>query len=79
MPKLLAIGDDIGAKQDTEFRGKSQRPIATAALAARAQVVSQLAPTAFLGVDRAVNGLVADPGRSLLVRHAAGDLLMRRA
>lgn len=81
VPELLAMGDDMEAKQDAEFRGKPQwRPMAAAAPAARGQVVSPLAPTAFLGVDRAVDdGLVADPGRSLLVPHAAGNLLMRPA
>lgn len=73
--------NDVRAKQNAEFRGKSRwralaQPVAPAA---RGQVAPQLTSTTVIGIDVLIDRLLADPTRGTLIPHSAGDLLGRPA
>ncbi|MEE2861568.1 MAG: hypothetical protein VYB46_12250 [Pseudomonadota bacterium] len=82
--ELLAMRNDVRAKQDAELRCKSRwralaQPVAPAALAATGQVAPQLRSATLLGIDVLIDCLLADSMRGALIPHTPGDLLRRPA
>ena len=80
VPELPSMRNDVRAEQDAEFRREFRRrtlaqPVAPTAPAAGGQVAPQLSPATLLGINVAIDGLLADPARGTFIAHPVGDLL----